>query len=222
MRQRLWYSLTVSAVLWASLVGARETDPGCGVSSTPPDQMITECTAQIQALGENSALYQYYDKRGLAYVRKGDYDRAIADFDESVRRHPGPEEYSFRGYAYDAKGDYDRAIQDFDEAIRIGIYDSDSNAWNLRGNSYRHKGDYDRAIRNYDHALELVTKHVDNVGWQIHARFLNNRALAKQAKGDVEGANADFAEAKRIDRLIRCSTSPRNVLVENCLSAGRR
>jgi hypothetical protein len=84
-----------------------------------------------------------------------------------------------------------------------------------RGNSYRHKGDYDRAIRDYDRALELVLTRVDNVGPQFHARFLNNRALAKLAKGDVEGANADLAETKQIDPLTRCSTSLKNVLIEN-------
>jgi tetratricopeptide (TPR) repeat protein len=159
----------------------------------------------------------YY--RGSAYLRRGDYDLAIGDFDQAIKLNPlDVAAWSSRAYAYDAKGDYDRAIQNFDEAIRLGK--NSANDWNLRGNSYRHKGDYDRAIQDYDRALELVSMRVDNVGPQFHARFLNNRALAKLAKGDVAGADADFAEAKQIDPQTRCSTSPRNVLVENCLSAG--
>jgi tetratricopeptide (TPR) repeat protein len=208
-------------LLLASLAGAQAAaGRRCGGYYDDADQLISSCTALIQEVGENSVLYQFYEKRGYAYFRKGDYERAIADFDESVRRNAGaPEAYSFRGVVYDAKGDYDRAIQDFDGAI--GSYTTNANDLNLRGNAYRHKGDYDRAIRDYDQALELVSIHIDNVLPQIHARFLNNRGLAKQAKGDVAGANADFAEAKQIDPLTQCSTSPKTVLMEQCFSSQR-
>jgi len=216
VRQQIWSSFIISVLLLASLAGAQAAaDRRCGGLYDDPDRLISSCTVLIQEVGENSVLYQFYEKRGYAYFRKGDYQRAIADLDESVRRNAGtPEPYSFRGVVYDAKGDYERAIQDFDDAI--GLDSTNANVLNLRGNAYRHKGDYDRAIRDYDQALELVSMHIDNVSPALHARFLNNRALAKQAKGDVAGMNADFAEATQIDPLTRCSTSPKNVQMETC------
>lgn len=59
-----------------------------------------------------------YDERGKAYLRKGDYDRAIADFNTFIQLYPNQTDaYHNRGGAYGLKGDYDRAIADFDRAI---------------------------------------------------------------------------------------------------------
>jgi tetratricopeptide (TPR) repeat protein len=53
-------------------------------------------------------------------LRKGDTDRAIADYNEGVRLNP---KYAVafynRGNAYSRKGDTDRAIADYSEAIRL-------------------------------------------------------------------------------------------------------
>ena len=53
-----------------------------------------------------------YANRGLAYGKKGDYDKAIADYTEAIRLNPNAEAYSNRGLAYRKKGDYDKAIAD--------------------------------------------------------------------------------------------------------------
>ena len=57
--------------------------------------------------------------RGLQQSResliadKGDYDRAIADFDQAIQLKPDyADAYYNRGIAYHDKGDYDRAIAD--------------------------------------------------------------------------------------------------------------
>ena len=62
-----------------------------------------------------------YNNRGTAYDDKGDYDRAIQDFNEAIHLNPNAEEVPTTGaaYAYKKSGDYDRAIQDFDEAIHL-------------------------------------------------------------------------------------------------------
>jgi lipoprotein NlpI len=58
--------------------------------------------------------------RGIAYQSKSDYDRAIADFDQTIALDPKDAvAYYSRGIAYKAKGDFDRAIADFDRAIAI-------------------------------------------------------------------------------------------------------
>ena len=57
---------------------------------------------------------------GRAYAKKGDYDKAIADYTEAIRLDPkNAEAYCNRGHAYEEKGDYDKAIADCTEAIRL-------------------------------------------------------------------------------------------------------
>jgi tetratricopeptide (TPR) repeat protein len=51
---------------------------------------------------------------GRTYYSKGDYDRAITDFDQAIGLEPKAASlYNFRGEAYDAKNDPDHAIADF-------------------------------------------------------------------------------------------------------------
>lgn len=53
--------------------------------------------------------YAYYN-RGLAYTRKGDDDRAIADFSTAIKLNSrDAAAYHTRGFSYSRKGDYDRA-----------------------------------------------------------------------------------------------------------------
>ena len=55
--------------------------------------------------------------RGIAYLRKRDYDLAIQDFENALRLNPSlADAFTGRGLAYaDNKGDYDRAISDYDQ-----------------------------------------------------------------------------------------------------------
>ena len=60
-----------------------------------------------------------YNTRGIAWERKGDFDRAIADFTEAMRLDPKFNvPYNNLGNLYLVeKGDLDRAIACFNEAI---------------------------------------------------------------------------------------------------------
>src|SRR6516225_5830016 len=63
---------------------------------------------------------EFFDNRGLAYADNGDYDRAIADYNEAIRLRPEAKFLDNRGNSYNYKGDYDRAIADYDRAIATG------------------------------------------------------------------------------------------------------
>jgi tetratricopeptide (TPR) repeat protein len=123
--------------------------------SQDPDTTIAGCTRVLDAGDETPKVHStVYNARGIAYKRKGDYDRAIVDYDEAIRLDPNnARAYSNRGNAYADKGDYDRAIADYDEAIRLDP--KFARAYSNRGNAYDGKGDYDRAIADYDEAIRL-------------------------------------------------------------------
>jgi tetratricopeptide (TPR) repeat protein len=77
--------------------------------------------------------------RGIDYNRKGQHDRASADFDEAIRLDPKFALVHYnRGWAYNSKGNYDRAIADFNEAIRLDP--KDAAAYSNRGAAYYGKG----------------------------------------------------------------------------------
>ena len=56
--------------------------------------------------------------RGLAYLQRGEYMRAIADFDKAIRRGYG-EAYADRGDARRRIGEYELAMDDYNQAIEL-------------------------------------------------------------------------------------------------------
>ena len=86
-----------------------------------------------------------YFYRGIAYYKKGEYDRVIADYDHALALNP---EYAYaynnRGTAYYKKGEYDRAIADLERAIELDPNNPITYA--NRGRVYQDNGDYDRAL----------------------------------------------------------------------------
>jgi tetratricopeptide (TPR) repeat protein len=85
------------------------------------DRRISGCTRIIADTAESVRNRTVaYLQRGMAHARKGELDRAIADFDEVVRVDPSnAAAYFNRSLAYRAKGDPARA--DADRAQAIGI-----------------------------------------------------------------------------------------------------
>ena len=175
------------------LLGAAMIALGCSrqenlnkCRSGNPDARIVACTALIQegppTTGDRSIIFV---NRGTAYYEKGDYDRAIQDYNEAIRLNPKETlSHVARGDAYKKKGDFDRAIQDFDEAIHLNS--NDTNAYNDRGVACAKKGDYDRAIRDYNQAIRLNSNYTLAYG---------NRGDAYFAQSNLTAAIADYEHA---------------------------
>ena len=158
------------------------------------EEAIAACT---RALGSDrlsaAERAKLLDARGIALARKGELDRAIADFDQALRLAPDhAQAYSDRGQALARKGEFDRAIADYDGALEIGRLTREEQArvHASRGLAYRSKGELDRAIADYDVALALDPG---------NAAAYNNRGTALARKGDLEGARRDYRKALELD-----------------------
>ena len=61
-----------------------------------------------------------YNKLGAEYIRDGEFDKGIRNFDRAIELNP---EFAFaynnRGIAYAQKGDYREAIRNFDKALKL-------------------------------------------------------------------------------------------------------
>ena len=82
---------------------------------------INGCTAVINSRRETQEdLAVAFGNRGNGYQTKGDYNRAIAEYDAAIQLNPNdPIVFSNRGIAYGTEGVIDHAIADFNEAIRL-------------------------------------------------------------------------------------------------------
>lgn len=127
-------------------------------------------------------------ERGKGHSAKKDYDKAIADYTEAIRRDPKlAEAYGRRAHAYQNKGEYDRAIADSNSALELNkiCYI----AFYSRGHARTNKGDYDKGIEDLSKAIRLNPK---------SSRAFYGRGNAYAGKGDYNQAIKDYTEAIRL------------------------
>jgi tetratricopeptide (TPR) repeat protein len=142
-----------------------------------------------------------YSLRGTAYGHKGDFEHAIADFDQVIALDPkSAGAYEGRGRVYLEKGDFDHAIADFDQAIALDP--KNERSFRERGGIYRDKGDLDHAIADFDQAIALDPKNAIN-----H----ESRGAAYGVKGDLDHAIAEFDQAIAIDPKYKLAYYDRGV-----------
>src|SRR6185437_204685 len=154
-----------------------------GVDRTPFEARITGCTALIDEhrVTTPTTLAIAYNNRGNAYAATLDYDRAIEDFDQSIKLNPTyTKPFNNSGVAYLKKGEYDLAIKAFDQAIRLNP--SYGEAFANRAGAYLKENKYDRAARDYDEAIRL--EHDLKGVW-------NGRCWARAILGALEAALED-------------------------------
>jgi len=86
-----------------------------------PDLRIKTCTAVIKSgVSTASQLVVLYNSRGVAWQVKGDFDRAIADYDVSLSYDPKfAPGYKNRCRAYISKADIDSATRDCEVAVDL-------------------------------------------------------------------------------------------------------
>jgi tetratricopeptide (TPR) repeat protein len=184
--------------------GAAAEEDVCAYGSG--DAAIADCTRAIQSgRFTGHALALKFSNRGVEWRIKGDYERAISDYDDAIRLDPKyADAWYNRCIAYNRTQKYDLALPDCNQAIALGPTANSLNAtgqeklsndrsksdyYTQRGVAYHGRNEIDRAIADYSEALRLHPKNVV---------ALNNRARAYDDKGDGARAKADRDAAKRL------------------------
>jgi tetratricopeptide (TPR) repeat protein len=128
----------------------------CSDRDDSPDDRIAACTSILNSgRASGRALASAYMNRAAAYARKGDYERAAADFSAAIKNDPkSAKAYRGRANAYARMHKFDQAIDDASRAIKLD--DAPSSSYNLRGLIYAEKREYDRAIADFSEAARLT------------------------------------------------------------------
>jgi tetratricopeptide (TPR) repeat protein len=165
-----------------------------GLEGPIVDTVIDGCTAIIQSGQEpREKLATAFDNRGVAYRRKGEYDRALQDYEQAIQLNPSnATAYNNRGIIYRIKGEYARAIADYDEAIWLKNGDYPAAYYN-RALAYADKGEYELSLGDFDVVMRFNPR---------NALALYARGLTLLKKGDTEAGKNDISAAKAINPNI--------------------
>jgi tetratricopeptide (TPR) repeat protein len=130
-----------------------------------------------------------YSQRAAVHARAGDYDRAVADYDQAIRLGPNYIDYFRRGQVLSAKGAHTRAIADFDEVLRRRPGDE---GWILpaRAEAWLRAGRVERAIADYDEVLRRYPSSIGTRGELCWVRVIANRG--EEARADCDAAAEDY------------------------------
>jgi tetratricopeptide (TPR) repeat protein len=96
---------------------------------------------------------------GNDYFDRGNFEQAIAMYDEAIERKPSfPEAYYNRGLAYAAGEDYGQAIVNWNQAIKLnpGLV----RAYYSRGLAYYVQGNIEGAIADFDEVIDRTPEYI--------------------------------------------------------------
>ncbi len=178
------------ALVFALLGAPAYAGPVEDCKGDDPARSIEGCTQLITARGSKEmSVASAYNRRGLAYQALGNFDRAIADYSESIRLD-AKNFYARvnRGWAFNEKRDYEHALADLNEAIRLNPEYTPS--YNQRGNAHRGLGDLDQAIADFSEAIRRNPS---------YARAHANRGRTLIEKYEYDQAIVELNEAIRLD-----------------------
>lgn len=162
-----------------------------------PEMRIAGCNEVIKSgKATGGDLAKVYYLRGNANLARGDYAKAIDDYDRALElAKDDANALSERCWARAVLGvEIDGALADCNEALRLRPNDSETLA--ARGFTYMRLGLFRTAILDYDAALKLKP---DN------AEHLYARGMAKVRAGDEEAGETDLGAARAIDSKVEAA-----------------
>ena len=156
------------------------------------DQAVDYCTNRIRA---NSGVASHYLHRGSVWDAKGEYDIALADYNEAIRLDPNlAVAYYDRGNVWFDMQEYDKALADYNEAIRLDPQDTSAH----NGRAWVWATSPEEKYRDGKRAVESATRGCELSGWK-EANHLGTLAAAYAEVGDF--AKAVEWQTKAIELL---------------------
>ncbi len=152
------------------------------------DQDIKEKLISLGYISEGSS--NLFNNRGLVFLSKQEYDKAIEEFQRALELNP-----SFTGALINLgtarmqKGETDKAIQHFHEALKRDPKSIETE--NLIGNAYMKKKDYQQAEKHLMRALAIEPDFPD---------ALNSLGILYENMGRLEEAINQYKKVIEIDR----------------------
>lgn len=145
--------------------------------------------------------------RGCAYNDKGEYDKALTDFDKSISLNSKDGlAYFNRGVSKAKLGDFKNAIEDFKIAEKIKLekrYLADF--YVAYGVAIANTGDYDKAMNYFNKAIKANP---------YNASIYNNRGITNAIQGKLDDALNDFNYALKLKPGDKDAITNRNKILE--------
>jgi tetratricopeptide (TPR) repeat protein len=175
------------------------------------ERRIEGCTALIESGDQRSAdLSLAYDMRALAYSLKGNYDRAIPDYDQAINMKPDfAVALNNRAWAYYRWGKPERALIDVEKSLEYSP--TSAHTLDTRAHIKQVMGDPEAALRDYDSAMWFG-------GGRMVKLYQCGLTEARLYTGEIDGiVRPEFSEAmKKCVRDKSCDPLPAD---EHCRAA---
>lgn len=116
-----------------------------------------EFTLWNDAIRKSPQKARPYNSRGIAYVNKGNFGQALADFNKAIRLNPNyAEAHNNRGIIYANEGNLRQSLSDLNKAVQLNP--NFSVAYYNLALAHYYKKQYELAIKHCDKAIELGIK----------------------------------------------------------------
>jgi tetratricopeptide (TPR) repeat protein len=155
------------------------------------DGAIADFTVSIEG---DPSLVDSLTNRGKALSDKGEFARAIPDFDRALQLQPD-NAFALNGRCWARavlNTDLDAALADCNAGVEAGGVDV-ANTLNSRGFAHFRRGEYREAIASYDASLQQNAR----IASSYYVRGLSRRALGE------DGADADVSQAVSLEPRVR-------------------
>jgi protein O-mannosyl-transferase len=145
--------------------------------------------------------------RGCEYNTRGEYDKAMVDFDKAISLDSKDgSAYFNRGVAKSKIGDFKNAIPDFEKADELKIEKKHFvNLYVSWGGALANTGKLKEAMKLFDKAIDLDPN---------DASVYNNRGITKAMLGDTNGAITDFDMAIKLNPEFTDAINNKNRAME--------
>jgi len=127
--------------------------------------------------------FRSYLNRGLVYEKRGDYAKAVKDYNRAISLNPAyPYTYIDRGITYGKLGMLDRSVEDLSTAIRLKP--DYAKAWYYRAVARYRQGRLDDAVADLSKAISIDPENA--VLYRRRAEALKDLGRTKESLADYE------------------------------------